>query len=207
MTTTAEFWAAQNWHPGDRQRLYRAVADAAPANSVLYPGSYVDLAPSFVWPSVTYIDTDRRARRFFADRDGVGLIIAEQPGAPADPSVAFIHADYQRDLTIPEGGFDLLLSLYAGPVSRHCTRYLRMGGVMLANPSHGDVAFASLDDRYVLIGVVRSRSGDYSVSTADLGSYLVPKHDEPITVETVEQRGRGVAYTRSPFAYLFQRVA
>ena len=78
MTTTAEFWEAQNWHPGDRQRLYRAVADAAPADRVLYPGSYVDLAPSFVWPSVTYVDTDRRARRFFADGDGVRAIIAEQ---------------------------------------------------------------------------------------------------------------------------------
>ena len=37
------------------------------AERALYPGSYVDLAPSFVWPSVTYVDTDRRAAQFFAD--------------------------------------------------------------------------------------------------------------------------------------------
>jgi hypothetical protein len=207
MTSTAEFWAEQNWHPGDRHRLYRAVAESVEAGEVLYPGSFVDLAPSFVWPSVTYVDTDRRANRFFVDRDGVAAIIADQPGAPHDPSFTFLHGDYQDDLGIPEGGSDLLLSLYAGPVSRHCTKYVRIGGVLLANPSHGDVAFASLDDRWVLIGVVRSRSGEYSVSAADLATYLVPKRDDPVTVERIERSGRGVAYTRSPFAYLFQRVA
>jgi hypothetical protein len=117
------------------------------------------------------------------------------------------HADYMSDLLLAEESSDLLVSLYAGPVSRHCTRYLRVGGTLLANPSHGDVAFASLDDRYVLIGAVRARSGTYRVSTDRLSSYLVPKRDEPVTVEAIERTGRGVPYTTSAFAYLFQRVA
>lgn len=207
MKSIRTLWDEQDRHPGDRRRLFSAVAESIGATAVLYPGSFVDVAPSFVWSSVTYVDTDQRAARFFADRDGVGEIIAEQAGAPAEPDLRFLHADYMSDLPLAEESSDLLVSLYAGPVSRHCTRYLRVGGTLLANPSHGDVAFASLDDRYVLIGAVRARSGTYRVSTDRLSSYLVPKRDEPVTVEAIERTGRGVPYTTSAFAYLFQRVA
>ena len=206
-STTAELWAGQqDRHPGDRWGLLGAVGKAIRARDVPYPGSYVDIAPSFVWLSVTFVDLDRRAARFFEDREGVGEIIAGHAGSPPDPDVRFVHDDYTSRLPFVEDSFDLLVSLYAGPISRHCTRYLRVGGMLLVNPGHGDVAFASLDDRYELCGVVRSRSENYSVSTDDLDSYLVPKKDGSITVESIERSGRGAAYTKSAFAYLFRRV-
>ena len=99
------------------------------------------------------------------------------------------------------------MSLYAGLISEHCTHHLRIGGHLLVNPSHGDVAMASLDPRYRLRGVVHSRSGRYSVRTTELDSYLIPKRDIDITVDLLRETGRGVAYTKSAFAYLFQRVA
>lgn len=204
--STAELWATQDRHTGDRARLFRAVADLAGPRTVLYPGSYVDLAPSFVWRSVTYVDVDRRARRFFDDVAGVREIVASQPDAPDDPEITFLHADYTEPLPLPADGFDLLVSLYGGPVSRHCTEHLAVGGLLLVNPSHGDAAFASLDDRYELAAVVQSWSGGYRTSEEDLGSQLVPKRSEPVTVERIEALGRGVAYTRSAFAYLFRRV-
>lgn len=205
-STTAELWAGQDRHQGDRWRLFGAVGLAVRAREVLSPGSYVDIAPSFVWPSVTFVDSDRRAARFFEDREGVGEIIAGHAGSPLDPDVRFVHADYTSGLPFVEDSFDLLVSLYAGPISRHCTRYLRVGGTLLVNPSHGDVAFASLDNRYELCGVVRSRSENYSVSTDDLDSYLVPRKEGAITVESIERSGRGVAHTKSAFAYLFRRL-
>jgi hypothetical protein len=75
------------------------------------------------------------------------------------------------------------------------------------NPSHGDAALASIDDRYELSGVVRSGSGAYSVSTDALHTHLIPKKPVEITVESIERSGRGIAYTKSPFAYLFRRIA
>ena len=60
---TQKLWAKQNRHEGDRWKLFRAVGGEVGAGSVLYPGSFVDIAPSFVFPSVTYIDTDRRTPR------------------------------------------------------------------------------------------------------------------------------------------------
>lgn len=206
MNKTADLWACQDRHEGDRERLFRAVGSSVDAERVLYPGCYVDLAPSFVWPSVTYVDTDRRAASFFADSEGLLEIIARHPPAPANPEIDFRGSDYTGDLELEPDGFDLLVSLYAGPISKHCTRYLRVGGVLLVNPSHGDAALASIDDRYELAGVVRSRSGDYSVERSDLDSHLVPKKTVDVA-EAVARTGRGIAYTKSPFAYLFRRIA
>jgi len=203
---TAELWAKQDQHEGDRWRLFSAIAESVDATTVLYPGSYVDLAPSFVVDSVTYVDVDERAAKFFADTEGLREIVTDHHG-PADPDITFIHADYSSDLGLPGDHFDLLVSLYAGFVSEHCTRHLRIGGTLLVNPSHGDAAMASIDPRYELTGVVDARDGNYRVSTRDLDSYLIPKKTQPVTIETLHETGRGIGYTKSPFAYLFTRIA
>lgn len=204
--TTAELWATQNRHVGDRQRLFTAVGQAIDATSVLYPGSYVDLAPSFVFPSVTCVDVDKRADQFFADRPGVAKIISAQRGSPVDPDIRFIRSDYTTRLDLPEQGFDLLISLYAGFVSEHCSRHLKIGGTLLVNPSHGDAAMASIDPRYQLIAVVRSASRDYRIDTSKLDTYMIPKKPVNVTAELLHERGRGIGYTKSAFAYLFRRT-
>ena len=203
---TKRLWDAQNRHPGDRTRLFQAVADVLAIDSVLYPGSYIDIAASFVFPSVTYVDSDRRAARFFTDQRGVKEIISSQQRTPPSPTVRFISSDYKEDLDLEDGSFDLLVSLYAGFVSVHCTRYVRTGGWLLANPSHGDVAMASIDPRYEFAAAIISRSGAYRVRRDHPDQYLIPKHAIDLNPEVLHQRGRGVAYTKPAFAYLFQRT-
>lgn len=68
---TSRLWAEQNRHPGDRQGLFQAVGGFLGVATVLYPGSFVDIAASFVFDDVLYVDTDRRAKRFFDDVGGV----------------------------------------------------------------------------------------------------------------------------------------
>lgn len=204
---TRKLWTHQDRHQGDRWRLYTAVSHVVEAKHVLYPGSFVDIAASFVWPSVTYIDSIDRARRFFDDREGVQELVAEHDPPTPNPDITFVHGDYTGDLGLPEGHFDLLISLYAGFVSEHCTRYLRKGGTLLVNPSHGDVAMAALDPRYQLHGVIASDRGEYRITTNDLDRYLVPKNpDIEITADLLHSLNRGIAYTRSPFAYLFRLI-
>jgi hypothetical protein len=154
---------------------------------------------------VTYLDLDTRTPKFFDDIDGVCEIVVDH-GGPAEPDITFIHADYTSRLDLPAGHFDLLVSLYAGFISEHCTQHLSVGGTLLVNPSHGDAAMASIDPRYELSGIVRSRSGDYRVETTDPDSYLIPKKPREITIETLHETGRGIGYTKSPFAYLFTRI-
>ena len=201
---TRAMWGKQNAHDGDRQRLFVTVRDHVGDGSVLYPGSYVDIAASMAFHSATYVDVDDHAAAFFRDTGGIAEII-QAAGGDADAGVAFIHADYTTDLDLPVASFDLLVSLYAGFVSEACTSHLRVGGTLLVAPSHGDVAMAALDPRYELTGVVVSRSGGYRVLVEDLDTYLIPSKPVAITVEYLHVWGRGIRYTRSPFAYLFTR--
>lgn len=204
---TRRLWAEQEGrHPGDRLALFSAIRDVTGPARVLYPGSYVDIAPSFVFGHVTYLDMDRRAARFFADQDTVDAIISERRDGPS-PEWEFMHADYTTDLDLDGDSFDLLISLYAGFVSEHCTEFLRPGGILFVNPSHGDAAMASIDARYRLRGVVHARSGSYSVTDRDLDSYLIPKTSALVTVDGLHESGRGVAYTKRAFGYLFERLA
>lgn len=202
---TARLWDKQNQHEGDRLGLFTAVAEAVEANSVLYPGSFVDVAASFVFPATTYVDTDRRADQFFADVDGVGEIIAANVIDDRPRSFDFVPGDYRQDLGLADQSFDLLVSLYAGFISEHCTRYLRIGGALLVNASHGDAAMASIDPRYELVAVVESGNDRYRLDHDHLDTYLVPKKPQTVTADTLHDLGRGIAYTRSPFAYLFRR--
>lgn len=204
--TTEQLWAQQDRLVGDRSGLYAAVASATEAHRVLYPGSYVDIAPSFVFADVTYVDVDRRAARFFDDEAGVRAIVGRHRSDADRVAIRFLPADYSEPLDVADESVDLLVSLYAGFVSDHCTRHLRVGGSLFVNSSHGDAALASIDERYALGGVVHHRAGTYRVDTEALDEYLVPKRSQPVTRDLLLESGRGIAYTRPAFAYLFVRT-
>ena len=208
----AAFHARYDRHPDDRVRLFAAVAAVLPGSAaVLYPGSFVDVGPSVWFDDVTYVDTDRRAAGFFARSGEVARLVAAKrtaAGAPLapGPAVRFHGMDYRTRLPVEDCSVDLLISLYAGFVSEHCARYLRPGGVLLVNNSHGDASLASLDRRYALCGVITARGGRYRAVTGRLAGYLVPKRGFPPTVDELRRHKRGIAYTRSPYAYLFRRA-
>lgn len=203
---TAKLWATQDRHVGDRHRLFRAVDDALDVERVLYPGSYVDIAPSMVFDDVIYVDSDKRFPKFFGDEAGLREIVSAQRDDD-NFEITAIHADYTTDLAIDDESVDLLVSLYAGFVSEHCTRYLKVGGTLLVNSSHGDASMASIDERYEFTGVITSRDSNYRFSAATLDGYFIPKRDEPLTVERLHELGRSIGYTKSAFAYLFTRMS
>ena len=189
----------------DRLGLFRLLAERYPLESALYPGCFVHLTPSLVFPLTTFVDSDRRAGEFFA-AEAVWAYIAEYKLYPESAQVKFHPLDYREQLPEPEGRFDLLISQYAGFVSEHCTRYLKVGGLLLANNSHGDASLASLDPRYELAGVFDRRGERFSLKASNLETYLVPKSGILVTREALLASGRGVGYTRTASAYLFRRV-
>lgn len=197
-------WGQYRESIGDRSGLFAALVEAWPIETALYPGSYVDLSPSTAIPSVTYVDTDARAAKYFADHARVRgeLDGRTRPGAAI--RVDFLSSDYTRPLAVTDGSVDLLISLYSGPVSDHCRRYLRRGGWLLANSSHGDASLAALDPTFRLVGVVECRGGRYSLGADGLEAYLVPKRPEAADGDLIRRAGKGIAYTRPAFAYLFQ---
>lgn len=169
----------------------------------LYLGSYLDLSPSTAIPSVTYVDTDKRAARYFADEDLVAAELEGRtlPGAGTD--VKFLHADFTNPLPL-SSDFDLLISLYTGPTWDHAPRYLEPGGLFLANASHGDASLAALDPRLELVGAVLHEDTGFRLDRDGLDDYLIPKSPKAADPDRIRSAGRGIAYTQDAFAYLFQ---
>lgn len=199
-------WTDYRESIGDRSAMFAALVEHWGISRALYVGSYVDLSPSTAIPTVTYVDTDRRAARLFADEARVRDELAGRRRAGAGVDVRFIAADFTEPLAVPDQSVDLLISLFTVPAWQHCRRYVREHGWLLANTSHGEASLAALDPSLRLAAVVHQRGGRYRVTTDELTSYLVPQRPEAADADTIRRTGRGVAYTRSAFAYLFEQV-
>lgn len=197
-------WASYRQSIGDRSSLFAAVASEWGSQRALYLGSYLDLAPSTAIPSVTYVDTDRRAKRYFEDQHLVAEDLKGRTLEGAGAEVEFLQADFKSDLPLSDSSFDLLISLYTVPALDNCLRYLKPQGLLLANTSHGEASLAALDPRLELVAAVLHKGDEYRLKSTDLDAFLIPKKPATADPDLIRSSGRGVAYTRSAFAYLFQ---
>jgi hypothetical protein len=189
----------------ERWGLFELIRAKYGTKSALYPGSFVHITPSFIFPITTYVDRDSNAKRFFRD-PRVREMIAARKTYSQRAQVTFHPADYREDFGEPNQRYDLLISQYAGFVSQHCKRYLQVGGVLVANNSHGDASMAFIDEDYELTAVVQHTKYKYRLITENLNTYFVPKKRVHLTREYLEQKQRGIPYVKSAEAYLFVRV-
>ncbi len=186
--------------------LYRKVAETFEVKRALYAGSFVHIAPSFVIPEVVYVDSDKRCPKFFAD-PAVLAYAKSRKEYGTDTKIRFHAGSYTQEFDEPKDSFDLLISQYAGFVAKACKQYLRIGGVLLANNSHGDAGLAKLDPDFEFVGVVNHRNDCYTIKTTDLEAYFVPKRQVEITAAYLEQLGRGLGYQKTASFYLFKRAS
>jgi len=204
MTSSLQLYK-QNYIDKDFERLelFVLLKERYDIESALYPGSYVHITPSFVFPLTVYADTDKRAKRFFAD-PWVREFVGQNKRYDEKPVVRFHPQDYTDELPEPPGSFDLLISQWAGFVSQACKGYLKPGGLLLVNNSHGDASMASIDEEYRFVAAVTLRSGKYRLIETDLERYFVPKSDVEITPEHLFKIQRGLGYAKTARVYLFE---
>jgi len=188
----------------ERLDLFQLLREKYGIASAIYPGSFVHITPSFVFPVTTYIDSDKRAKKFF-ENPGLSEFINFRKGYRQAPIVQFYAQDY-REAIDEEEKYDLLISQYAGFVSKYCKRYMKIGGILLVNNSHGDASMASIDDDLVFIAVILKSGSKHSISENKLPEYFVPKKAMEITVEVLESIQKGIGYTKVASSYLFRRV-
>ena len=175
-----------------------------PVQNALYAGSFVHIAPSFIIPTVTYVDSYKKAKQVFEDPQTIEYINSRKE-YEQDPTVRFVLADFTTELDLPEQGFDLLISQYAGLISYHCKKYLKVGGILVANNSHGDASMAYLDAGYELLGVINKRSDRFVFSDSNLEGYFIPKRGFQTTEEELLRTMKGIGYTKSAGNYVFVR--
>jgi hypothetical protein len=190
----------------ERLDLFQIIADKYGVQRVLYPGSFVHITPSFVFPVVVYVDTDRQAKRFFSTAE-MQDIVAQRKSYPQDAQISFHFADYRDGCNEESESFDLLVSQYAGFVGQYCKHYLKKGGLLLANNSHGDAGIAAIDEDYALSAVVFLQNGKHQISETNLAAYFVPKSSAlDVTRDYLIGLQKGISYKKSGSAYLFQRL-
>ena len=189
----------------ERLNLFQIIADKFIVQKALYAGSFVHITPSFVFPDVVYVDNDKQAKKFFGKPE-VFKYIAERKIYPQEAKVSFHFADYRNGFDEKIGSFDLLISQYAGFVGQYCKQYLKTGGLLLANNSHGDAGMAALDENYQLFAVFSVKNEKYRISVKNLDEYFVPKSQVEITKEFLEKLEKGIGYKKTASMYLFQKV-
>ncbi|MGC9347630.1 MAG: hypothetical protein ACP5JG_05790 [Anaerolineae bacterium] len=195
----------------ERRGLFEIAREEFGVGGGLYPGCFVHVTPSFFIERMVYVDSDKRAKRFFEAGEAQALVEREKVyDGPAE--VAFYRQDYAKALPLEDNAFDLLISQYAGPVSEPCKRYLRPGGILIANNSHGDAGLAHNDPAFELIAVINRRRTRFTLSTKNLDAYFVPKtktlpEDRAEARDYLLRLGRGVGYTKGAADYVFRKCS
>ena len=187
---------------GNRKALYKAVAKAYGVQQAIYPGSFIDISPSLVIPEVIYIDNFKGAIRFFKQMDGIQDYIEQNKEYPQACKISFIGQDYTEPLEI--GQVDLIISQYAGFVGQETKQYLKPGGILLCNDSHGDATLARFDDDFELIGVV---SGNNEIEQGELERYFKLPKEKPIDLKMVKDKMKGLKYTAAAENYVFRKIS
>ena len=190
---------------GDRYGLFKLMNDEFSINTATYPGSYIDITPSFFFPITYYIDTDKKAKQFFAHENDIINYIKKNKTYEKDINLKYYQEDYRKDFDEIKNFSDLLISLYAGFISKYCKNLLKKNGLLLANNSHGDASMAYLDEDFDLYGVIDYQNKKYYLKSDKLDEYFIPKKNIIVTKELLEKTNRGVGYTKSANYYLFRK--
>lgn len=190
---------------GHRSQLFELLGNEFTIKSAIYPGSHIDITPSFFYPKTIYIDNFKKAEKFFAKPDVLNYILKNKK-YEEEPIVKFYFKDYRKEIKEIDKNFDLLISLYAGIVSKYCKKYLKKRGILLANNSHGDASMADLDSDFKLIGIINRANKKLYYSQKNLEAYFIPKIEREITEEYLERTMRGVGYKKTASFYLFRKI-
>jgi len=191
-------------------KAFRVIRKKFNVEGVLYPGSWIHLTGSLVFPYVVYVDFFAKMESMFNDPELLEYIETYSETANK-PTIKFHRADYREGMEERKESFDLLISLSSGFVSKYCKPYLRKGGLLFVNNEHYDASMAYVDSDYMLIGVFTSAS-KLVEDKQRIHEYFLTKNNQPISLEMVNENSKKspskAKYKLSKKAsfYLFQKA-
>ena len=188
----------------ERRNLFQSIAEKFDIKKGLYPGSFVHITPSFFIPEMVYADMDKRCGAFFRSPE-VGQFVRTCKTYAGEPVYRFQKADFTQGIDEPEGYFDLLISFYSGFISKYCKQYLKAGGLLLTNNSHGDASLAAVDPGLRLVAAVKRQGNSFRIDDSNLHTYFRKKDGSPIDTAKVFEKMRGEGFTKPAYAYLFEK--
>lgn len=185
----------------NRRPLYRQVINTFNIESILYPGSHIDIEPSFLCPKVTYVDNFKGAIKFFKHLEIIKAYVEKHKEFSGAFDISFIGEDYHNALDTES--VDLIISQYGGFVGQATKKYLKTNGYLLCNDSHGDATLAMQDKDYKLIAVMTE---NYQIKRRGLDQYFKLKGNKAIDLNQVKSKMKGPKYTVNAENYIFKKL-
>jgi len=183
--------------------LFREIKQKFNPKKVIYPGCYVHITPSLIFSDVTYVDSFKGTNKFFESEEVISFI-KKNKEYEDEVNIQFIHQDYTKKLPLETESYDLILSFFGGFVGKATKKYLKKGGILVCNDSHGDASMASIEPDYELIAIYeRISDEDYSILDENLKKYLIPK--KKIDKNNLGKKMKGVDFTKSASGYIFRK--
>lgn len=156
--------------------------------NVLYPGSWIHLTPSLVFPIVVYVDFFSKMESMFNDPELLHYIYSNSE-TTKKPTIKFHKTDYRKGIAEQKESFDLLISLSGGFVSKYCSLYLKKNGILFANNEHYDAIQAFVDEDFLPIGVFKSNRLLIQ-QPEHIQEYFVTKKNQVFTSEMVKENSK-----------------
>ncbi|MBN2280343.1 MAG: hypothetical protein JXQ65_07175 [Candidatus Marinimicrobia bacterium] len=185
--------------------LFQMLSNQFDIKSAIYPGSFIHISPSSIFPVTCYIDADKNAKQFFATEKYLEYI-RQRKQYEEEPVIRFYGENYTQLIQELIGKFDLMISQYAGYISGPCFDYLKPKGLLLVNNSHADAGLTILDNRYKLIAAIHKSNRKYSISYSSLDQYFIPKNKIANIKDHLIKTGKGIGYTKTAPLYLFEKI-
>ena len=83
----------QHFYNGDRREIFELLVNKYEIQSAIYPGSHIHIAPSLYIPITVYIDTYKKVKDFFSDKN-IFEFIYKNRTYKKQPVIRFHHKDY-----------------------------------------------------------------------------------------------------------------
>lgn len=188
----------------ERAGLFKAIQEKFNCQTVLYPGSFVHITPSFFFPHVVYVDRAPAAQEFFANTASVAAYINSHKTYKRSAYFRFIAQDYAEAMPLREEEFDLLISLFAGHIAQACQKYLRKGGFLLAHQPYGKAGETASDSEFKLRAVIQFRQNKYTFIEENLDRWATTNAAK--TKCYLRRSNRRVVYVENEDYYIYERV-
>jgi hypothetical protein len=189
-----------------REGLFELLKDKYNFKTVLYPGCSIHITPSFYFQHIAYVDISESAKDFFQDYQNLQDIINSNKKYKQLAFIEFINKDFTKELPLRECNYELLLSLYAGGISKSCKKYLKSGGIIVSNNHHNDV-YEALDDTGVrLEALIYKKGGKYHLINDACEKLHKSLHDYRMPLDNMKKSGNGMEYVDKDCYFVLRKT-
>ncbi|HEY8401694.1 MAG TPA: hypothetical protein VIK89_10550 [Cytophagaceae bacterium] len=154
----------------ERKGLFQFLYKTLGNQKVLYPGCSFHITPSFYFSKVTYTDKSDEVARFFNQKESVLRLIDGEKSYKEQCNLEFIHATFGKDEIKLNKEYGLLLSIFAGDITRYFLPYVKSAGYILTSNHFSDLKYIQ-SRNFQLIGTIKAdRKSVYRFVASDSGS-------------------------------------